>query len=110
MAEQTPERLSLLEQARRAGRNAYAPASGLRVGAVIVAGDGRIFTGGENIENASTGFPSARNGWPFSRRSAKASASSSSWRSCCPMFSVPGQKLDMVIGKINLAEEAGAVG
>jgi len=48
----SPERLSLLEQARWAARNAYAPSSGLKVGAVIVSSAGRMFTGA-NVENAS---------------------------------------------------------
>jgi len=50
-----PEVESLLEQARQAARNAYAPASGFRVGAAIAAEDGRVFTG-VNIENASYGL------------------------------------------------------
>lgn len=55
MLELTPERQSLLEQARWAARNAYEPYSGMRVGAVIVSGGGRMFTGC-NIENASYGL------------------------------------------------------
>lgn len=51
----TPERQSLLEQARWAARNAYDPYSGLRVGAVIVSSGGRMFTGA-NIENSSYGL------------------------------------------------------
>ncbi|MCL4473105.1 MAG: cytidine deaminase [Actinobacteria bacterium] len=51
----TPERHSLLEQARWAARNAYAPSSGFRVGAVIVSAGGRMFTGA-NVENASYGL------------------------------------------------------
>lgn len=51
----TPERHSLLEQARWAARNAYQPYSGLRVGAVIVSAGGRMFTGA-NIENSSYGL------------------------------------------------------
>jgi len=52
MTELTSERQSLLEQARWAARKAYAPASELRVGAVIVTADGRMFTGA-NVENSS---------------------------------------------------------
>jgi cytidine deaminase len=52
MSKLTPERLSLLEQARWSARNAYAPASEFRVGAVIVSVAGRMFTGA-NVENAS---------------------------------------------------------
>lgn len=55
MAEVTPERQALLEQARWAARNAYAPASAFRVGAVIVSTSGRMFTGA-NIENDSYGL------------------------------------------------------
>ena len=55
MPELTPERNALMEQARWAARNAYAPASGFRVGAVIVSSSGRMFTGA-NIENASYGL------------------------------------------------------
>lgn len=55
MSELTPERHSLLEQARWAARNAYAPSSGFRVGAVIVSAGGRMFTGA-NVENASCGL------------------------------------------------------
>ncbi len=51
----TPERQSLLEQARWAARNAYAPSSGFKVGAVIVSSGGRMFTG-TNVENVSSGL------------------------------------------------------
>jgi len=44
----------LLEMAKEAAENAYAPYSGLRVGAAILGEDGSIFTGC-NIENASYG-------------------------------------------------------
>lgn len=46
---------ALLERARAAAAGAYAPYSGFRVGAVVVADDGREFTG-VNVENAA--FPS----------------------------------------------------
>ncbi len=46
----------LLETARKAAENAYAPYSDFRVGAVVVADDGRVFTGA-NIENAA--YPSS---------------------------------------------------
>jgi len=42
----------LLSGAREAAEFAYAPYSNFRVGAVVVADDGRVFTGA-NIENAS---------------------------------------------------------
>jgi cytidine deaminase len=44
----------LHEEARSAAANAYAPYSDFRVGAVVVAADGRIFTGC-NVENAAYG-------------------------------------------------------
>ena len=43
---------ALLEEARRAARAAYAPYSGLAVGAVALARDGRVFAG-VNVECAS---------------------------------------------------------
>ncbi len=42
----------LLSGAREAAERAYVPYSNFRVGAVVVADDGRVFTGA-NIENAS---------------------------------------------------------
>lgn len=47
----TPE---LYEMARVAAENAYAPYSGFHVGAVVVADDGRVFSGC-NVENAAFG-------------------------------------------------------
>lgn len=45
----------LLEEARLAAENAYAPYSKFRVGAAVLAGNGRIYTG-VNVENASLGL------------------------------------------------------
>jgi cytidine deaminase len=42
----------LFERARRAAELAYVPYSNFRVGAVVVADDGRVFTGA-NVENAA---------------------------------------------------------
>jgi cytidine deaminase len=47
------ERLARL--AKQACRHSYSPYSGVRVGAAILASDGRIFTG-SNIENSSYGL------------------------------------------------------
>jgi cytidine deaminase len=44
----------LYEQARDAAQHAYAPYSRFRVGAVVVADDGRVFSGC-NVENAAYG-------------------------------------------------------
>jgi cytidine deaminase len=44
----------LYEKAQEAAANAYAPYSTFRVGAVVVAADGRVFTGC-NVENAAYG-------------------------------------------------------
>lgn len=46
----------LVEAAREAAEGSYSPYSGFRVGAVVVADDGRVFTGA-NIENAA--YPSS---------------------------------------------------
>ncbi len=45
---------ALLDQAREAAQAAYAPYSNFRVGAVVVADDGSVFTGA-NVENAAYG-------------------------------------------------------
>ena len=49
------ERQALLEAARAVQRHAYAPASNFRVGAAVMASDGRIFVGC-NVETASYGL------------------------------------------------------
>jgi cytidine deaminase len=49
----------LVAAARAAAGNSYSPYSGFRVGAVVVADDGRIYTGA-NIENAA--YPSSNCG------------------------------------------------
>ena len=61
--------------ARSARENAHAPFSNFKVGAALEDDDGRIHTGC-NVENATYGLTSAPSGWPCSRRSPKARASS----------------------------------
>ncbi len=51
----TDEARKLIEIAREALNNAYAPYSGLKVGAALLTREGKIFTG-VNIENASYGL------------------------------------------------------
>jgi cytidine deaminase len=51
----SPEEQALIEAARQAQQQAYAPYSGYAVGAAVRTADGRLFTGC-NIENASYGL------------------------------------------------------
>ncbi len=50
----TPSDRELLDMAIKAYQNAYAPYSGIQVGAALLAKDGKIYTG-VNVENASFG-------------------------------------------------------
>ncbi len=45
----------LIEAAKEVRKNAYAPFSGFKVGAAVLAGSGRIYTG-VNVENSSYGL------------------------------------------------------
>lgn len=54
MKSMTYDMAELYEQAEAARENAYAPFSGFRVGAALLASDGRVFTG-VNVENSSYG-------------------------------------------------------
>jgi len=47
--------VELIDAARQVQKNAYAPFSGFKVGAAILAKDGQIFTG-VNVENSSYGL------------------------------------------------------
>jgi cytidine deaminase len=46
---------SLVEAAKKARSRAYSPYSGVKIGAAVLASDGKIYTGA-NIENASYGL------------------------------------------------------
>jgi len=46
---------SLVEAAKKARLNAYSPYSGVKIGAAVLASDGKIYSGA-NVENASYGL------------------------------------------------------
>ena len=56
----------LLEEARLAAGHAYAPYSKFRVGAAVLGGNGRIYTG-VNVENASLGLGTCAERTPLRR-------------------------------------------
>jgi|UniRef100_A0A7V6DP29 cytidine deaminase len=49
------EKARVLDSARKALLHAYAPYSGVKVGAAVLTGKGQVYSGG-NVENASSGL------------------------------------------------------